>query len=269
MKQLIEKVELLTTAAGGTWGIALKDLQTKDEWTMNGNLAFNAASIIKVPIMAAVFQAIEEGEHSLSDKIALPKEELVGGSGVLQHMTPGTEITIKDLLLLMIIQSDNTATNMMIELVGKSYIQRFINEHGMENTELHNKLMLPPEKRSKHFNQTSAKDNVILLEKMHHGTLVTKLASQEMMEMMKRQQITNCLPRLIRFDYPQTLDDGPVWQLGHKTGSITKHRHDVGILYVNDRAMIVSVFSRDAYERDLEETISRIGEAVFNYLLKD
>lgn|SRR5690625_2860238 len=267
MQQLIEKIKAFTKETGGTWGISLKDMQTDEAWAMNGDERFHAASVIKVPIMAAVFQAIEKGHHSLAEKIALQAEELVGGTGVLQHMTPGTKLTIEDLLLLMIIQSDNTATNMMIELVGRSAIQNFIAEQEMKNTILHNKLMLPPEERGKGFNQTSAHDNARLLEKMYHHTLVSEDASKQMLAMMKKQQITNCLPHFIRFDYPQLAEDSPKWQIGHKTGSISKHRHDVGLFYVNDRAMVVSVLSRDAYERDLEETIARIGEAVFNYLL--
>jgi len=268
MESLTQEITEITKTASGTWGISLKDLQTDEHWEVNGDVAFNAASVIKVPIMAAVFQAIAEGKHSLSDWITLPEEELVGGSGVLQHMTPGTKLTVEDVLLLMVIQSDNTATNMMIELVGKSYIQNFIDKQGMEHTQLYNKLMLPPELRSKYSNQTTAKDNMILLEKMHDGTLVSKGASKQMMEMMKKQQITNCLPRLIRFDYPQGKRNGVHWEIGHKTGSITKHRHDVGVLYVNDQAMIISVLSRGAYEKDLEEAIAKIGEVAFHYLLE-
>src|SRR5699024_7921482 len=122
----------------------------------------------------------------------------------------------------------------------------FIDRHQMKNTLLHNKLMLPPEQRGEGFNQTSANDNALLLEKMHHHTLVSEDASKQMLAMMKKQQITNCLPHFIRFDYPQFAKESPKWQIGHKTGSISKHRHDVGLFYVNNRAMIASILSRDA-----------------------
>src|SRR5690625_6457444 len=113
MRKLSKKVEQLTHKTGGEWGIVLKDLQTKEIYGLNSALSFNAASVIKVPIMAAVFQGIDEGRYQLNDKLTLTEGEQVGGAGVLQHMTPGTKLTVEDLVVLMIIQSDNTATNMI------------------------------------------------------------------------------------------------------------------------------------------------------------
>src|SRR5699024_5872620 len=103
---------------------------------------FAAQSIIKVPIMAAIFTAYENGEFFLSEKRTIRKEDLVGGSGVIQHLSPGTELSIYDLMMLMIIQSDNSATNILIDLVDFELINQVMQEGGMRDSRLNKKLMI-------------------------------------------------------------------------------------------------------------------------------
>src|SRR5699024_4673832 len=105
-------------------------------------MRFTAASVIKVPIMAAAFNAFENRAFAFSDEMELQREDRVGGSGVLQYMAPGTKLSIFDVMTLMIIQSDNTATNMMIDLLGMEMIQRTIDALNLSNTVIRNKLMI-------------------------------------------------------------------------------------------------------------------------------
>src|SRR5690625_7992560 len=93
--------------------------------------------------MATLFQAYEQGKISSLEKSLLMKEsDLVGGAGVLQHMTPNIKLPLYDIMTLMIIQSDNTATNMMIDLIGIEEIQNLMKEIGMETRTWYNKLMM-------------------------------------------------------------------------------------------------------------------------------
>src|SRR5699024_12104423 len=86
MYLLTEKIQKIAEQYGGSWGIVLEDLDTQDKWKWQADEIFYAASIIKIPIMVAAYDALEKKEISFSDTVRLKREELVGGSGVLQHL---------------------------------------------------------------------------------------------------------------------------------------------------------------------------------------
>ncbi|WP_224653647.1 serine hydrolase, partial [Escherichia coli] len=134
-----------------------EDVNEGTLFSINGDECFYAASIIKVPIMAAVFAAAEKGVVRLGERLPLRRDDIVGGSGVLQFMSPGIELPIYDLLTLMIIQSDNTATNMLIDLIGMETIQAFLKELGMERSEIHHKFMIVQANRV-HSNEITASE---------------------------------------------------------------------------------------------------------------
>lgn len=265
MQQLIEKINKITKQAGGTWGIALEDLSTHETWASNGNEVFYAASVIKVPILISAFSAFEQSELSLDDKVELRREDLVGGSGVLQHMTPGTFLTVYDLLTLMIIQSDNTATNMVINLVGKEKVQQTMEDLGLEKSKFFNKLMIVPANRVG-VNQITATEMTSMLKQMVTGEVVSLHACVQMIDMMKKQQLQNCLPaRLAELD-SEIIGIPFEWELAHKTGSIVGACHDVGIFYVGNRTMIVAVLSKGLDDILAPKIISDIGWEVYQYL---
>lgn len=144
LSNLSTQISQLVENAGGEWGIYLEDLHTGEKLTFQEHQRFYAASVIKVPIMTAVFAEAYADNIALEQAIKLRREDLVGGAGVLQHMTPGTELTIQDLVTLMIIQSDNTATNILIDLVGTESIRNAMNKTEMVNSQFYNKLMVVP-----------------------------------------------------------------------------------------------------------------------------
>lgn len=91
--QLVDQVKQQMESAGGEWGIVIEDLQSGEEYRWNADERFYAASIIKLHIMVAVFDAADEGKLKLSDSFMLRREDITTGAGVLQHMTPGTSLT--------------------------------------------------------------------------------------------------------------------------------------------------------------------------------
>lgn len=265
MKELIHTVKSITSDIGGTWGIVLKDLSTHEEWALNKDEVFYSASVVKLPIMAAIYKASDEDKFQLHDEVTLREKELVGGAGVLQHMTPGFKISIQDLVTLMIIQSDNTATNMLIDLVGVSYIQDVMKEIGMTHSTFYHKLMISSSKRDGK-NMTTARDNAIFLEKLYDGNIVSKKASSAMIDIMKKQQVSNCLPHQLPYQEMETDDEGSQWEIAHKTGWIPGIRHDVGIFYVDNKPFVASVFSKDINDLSSELAFSKVGKAIYNYL---
>lgn len=265
MKTLVNNIRSLTEQSSGTWGIVLEDLDTGEKWVSNGDELFYAASVIKVPIMAAVFSAVERAELTLTDPIILKEEDFVGGSGVLQHLTPGTSLSIKDIVMLMIIQSDNTATNILIDQVGREHIVQTMEEAGMEKSTFYNKLMMN-NPNPKGFNQITANDIGKLLTLMATGELVSEEASKQMIAMMKKQQIKDCLPEKLPSPYSNFNNGMTPWELAHKTGWIPGTRHDVGIFYVGERKLIATVLSKEEDDLVSKQILAEIGEAIYNYL---
>lgn len=268
VEELISKVQKLIAPSKGTWGIVLEDLNTGEKWEQNEQELFYAASVIKVPIMAAVFQAVERQQLSLGNLIKLKKEEYVGGSGVLQHLTPGTSLPLSDIILLMIIQSDNTATNLLIDLVGVNNIQQTMKEAGMDYSTFYNKLMLS-KPNPLGSNRIAAKDVSILLSKMAKGELVSHEASKQMIDIMKKQQVRDCLPEKLPSPYSDFNNGMSAWEFANKTGWIPGTRHDVGIFFVGNRKLVATVLSEHEDDVLSKRILSQIGNEIYHYLCKD
>lgn len=265
MKLLVNNIQDLVEESEGTWGIVLEDLDLREKWEMNGDELFYAASVIKVPIMASIFSAVEREELALTDQIILKKEDFVGGSGVLQHLTPETSLSIQDIIMLMIIQSDNTATNILIDLVGVEKIVQGMKEVGMEKSTFFNKLMMN-NPSPKGFNKITATDIAKLLKQMATGELVSTDASAEMIAIMKKQQVRDCLPEKLPSPYSEFNNGMTAWQLAHKTGWIPGTRHDAGIFFVGQRKLIATVLSKDVDDLLSKRILSEIGAEIYNYL---
>ncbi|AXI10617.1 serine hydrolase [Oceanobacillus sp. 143] len=265
MEQLSHNIERIIKQSSGKWGIAIEELGTNKSWGINEEELFYAASIIKVPIMIAVFAAYENERLSLSDVLELKIEEMVGGSGVLQYLAPGTRLTINDLITLMIIQSDNTATNMLINLIGKENIQQTMKNIGMQKSKFYNKLMTVPA-NLQGYNEITAQDLTMILKKLAAGKIVSMHACGRMIEIMKKQQLTDCLPAKLPQTDSNIIGNIPEWQLANKTGFVSGVRHDIGIFYVGDRAMATTVLSQDLDDHHSKDAIAEIGLEIYRYL---
>ncbi|WP_100011608.1 serine hydrolase [Lentibacillus sediminis] len=264
MQKLIEKVQSTIQATGGEWGIVLEDLNTGEKWEHHADNLFYAASVIKLPIMAAVFAESEKGNIDIHGTLSLRKEDMVGGSGVLQHMTQNPNLAIYDLMMLMIIQSDNTATNVLIDLVGVDNIQKTMQEIGMEKSSFYHKMMIGDRKVK---NELTSRDVGVFLKKLHKGGVVSAEASNQMIDIMKRQQIRDCLAGDLPYQELEHFEEGARWELANKTGWVPGVRHDVGIFSVGDECIAVSVLSCGADDLESRRGLAEIGESVYGFML--
>lgn len=264
MNTLQEKVEGRLKNANGIWAVAVEDVNEGTLFSINGDECFYAASIIKVPIMAAVFAAAEKGVVRLGDRLPLRRDDIVGGSGVLQFMSPGIELPIYDLLTLMIIQSDNTATNMLIDLIGMETIQAFLKELGMERSEIHHKLMIVQANRV-HSNEITASEMTALLAKIAQGECVSLHASEQMVRIMKQQQLSNGFIDSLPAINTPIVGAIPEWEFAGKGGNVEGIKHECALLYVRGRCMAITVLSKGCVEDEAHEMIAQIGSDVYDY----
>lgn len=252
--------------AVGDWGIWIEDLQTNETWTWNAEKSFYAASLIKVPIMMAVYREAHLGNLSLSEQLPLRAEDQVGGSGVLQHLSPGLSLPIQDLVTLMIIQSDNTATNMLIDRVGHSAIRETMSQVGMKNSRFHNKLMIVPAD-PEGVNQVTAEDMASCYRLLAHGKAFSHHASSQMVQILKKQQIRDTFPYLLPNVHQAWVGGIPYYELAHKTGMIHEHLHDSGILYMGSRAMIMVALSKGIAYHEAQRQMAEMALLVFQNCL--
>ncbi|WP_047981146.1 serine hydrolase [Ornithinibacillus contaminans] len=268
MKQLTKRIQEIIKHAGGTWGISLEDLTTNEAWGLNTEESFYAASVIKVPIMIAVFDAHHQGALNLTDTVHLDRDALVGGSGVLQHLTIGTRFTIHDLLTLMIIQSDNTATNILIDLLGVEKIQQTMEKQGLVKSKFYHKMMTVPVDREG-INEITAREMTVMLKKLVTGKIISAYACEQMITIMKKQQIRTTLPGKIPTNSSQLIGALPEWEIANKTGSVSGIRHDIGIFYVGKRTLVAAVLSKDVDDIRAVDALGEIGLEIWQHLQKN
>lgn len=217
----------------GEVSVAFQRLDAPESYTHNPETSMLAASVIKVPIMLYALQQVSQAKLTLTERIPLQGSDKVSGSGVLKELSEGLAPSVHDLLMLMIVVSDNTATNMLIERLGLQAINTFCQQHGFYATQLVGKLQLSEAQlneaqRRGERNRTTAADMLGMLVGLVRGDLLPPAETEVALTILKAQQLQNGLGRLLPTDDEL---DTPYVQVASKSGSIRGVRHDVGLVY--------------------------------------
>jgi beta-lactamase class A len=214
-----------------------KNLETGAIYSMAGDEPVRTASTIKLPIMIECFAEEAEGKLDLSTPVRLTEQEKVSGSGILQDLTAGRDYPLRDLILLMITLSDNTATNLIINRVGGNAVNARMAHLGLDQTRCMRKILgdgnqlkpvpsgvsdegAKPENKRWGIGRSSPHEMVILLEKLYRGELVNKRASADMLEILKKQRDHSGIGR-----------DLKDLVIANKSGALDALRSDVGIVF--------------------------------------
>ena len=118
LARLEANIQRVIKSVNATWGIYIKCLETGEEVAIDADRQMDTMSVIKIPLMAEAFRQIEAGKFALTDRIALTEAGKRPGTGIIRSLDAGVQLTVKDLLTLMIIVSDNTATDLLFDKVG-------------------------------------------------------------------------------------------------------------------------------------------------------
>lgn len=240
-----------------TPGIFLFDVDTGNYVDFNGDTVLAAASTIKTPILAAFFQAVDEGKVRLDDKITLKKEHIGGGSGELQDQKPGKQFSVLDVANKMMIISDNTATNMLIELLGgMEVLNDKFKQWGLTNTQLQN--VLPDLEGT---NKTTAKDLVNIMAQMNQGQLISLKSRDRALNIMTQTRNDSLLP--------QGLEKGAT--IAHKTGTIDTIAADVGIIDMPNgkRYLLGVIVQHPKTKGKAEKFIRDVSSLVYKHFNED
>ena len=252
----------LQEIADGLDGVMSLCIQVDDQiLTVGPQDRFSAASVIKVPIMMAAFLESQRGALDLHQSVVIPDKERVGGSGVVSRLSRGITLTLIDLVTLMIIVSDNTATNLCIDAVGIPAINEYLSLVGCSDTVLGRRLMDYEARRQGRDNFVAARDMVAILRDLWHKTTLDDAHRQLALDILFEQQFRDKLPRRIP-DH----GDGRV-RLAHKTGELAGIEHDIGILLVGGKPAFIAALTRDLSETAAgRAAIGEVGLAVYQYM---
>ena len=182
------------------------------------DLPLVAASVIKIPIMIEAFRQMEAGLLDGDRLIEVRPEHKMPSCGALTYMHDGLRVTVLDLVTLMIILSDNTATNLMIDLLGMENVNATLRAYGAEKTVLRRRLFDSAASARGIQNTITAGEIGMLLEKLYRGEIVSPEASRRMLDILADQRLNGKLPFFLDC------------RIAHKTGEDDGITHDVGII---------------------------------------
>lgn len=245
--ELSRGIEEIIAATDGVVGVAVRDVHRGRALDLRADEVFPSASVIKVPILVELMARVAAGELGLEDRAVLRDAEKVPGSGVLSMLHAGLELTLEDLAHLMITVSDNTASNMLIDLLGCDRINARLAGLGLTMTQLQRKFY-DFEAREKGFdNWATAGELADLLVAIERRTVVSAEACEKMLAIMRKQQLDGKIPKLLPPDTP----------VANKTGSISTASHDIGIIYAPAGPIALAVLTRDISEAAVAEGVIR------------
>jgi beta-lactamase class A len=251
LAELQTRLAAASTHAPGHVAIAVKDLATGYMPGINANANMPAASTIKIPVMVEVFRQMAMGAFDLNKALHVQAGDRDWGWGDLADARTGTRRTVAQLLRAMIEDSDNTATNMLIRLVGRAHINQTMYGLGLVNTRLGDYIRSDGDIRSL---RTSARDMVRLLESMARARLIDEWSSREMLAILTGQHHNSLIPAPL----PKGLS------IAHKTGTLHDTLNDVGIVYLAGEPYVIAVMTTRLPDLDVgRRFIRRVSRLTF------
>jgi beta-lactamase class A len=252
----------------GKVSLYAKALRTGQTVAINPDAPVNTASVIKVAIMLESMYQVKDGKVSFDDTLTLDKADQVSGSGVLLLFHTPAPINFETALVLMITQSDNTATNLVLEHVGRKRVNARLRSLGFPITTSIRPIGHPdqgdqsPDLKPFGIGRTTAREMAGILESIQRCDLGDRKLCDRMIDIMEHQFWRNCIPH-----YLEDADTTEVAShVANKTGSLDHVRNDVGIVFTKDGPIVISAFT---YENvDTSWTPENEGELLIARMAK-
>lgn len=242
------------TGLPGEISVFGKDLITGEKWTYQPDTPLVAASVIKLPILAEAFRQAREGLISMDETFSIRPEWKKPSCGALTYLHDGLTVTLRDLCVLMIILSDNTATNILIDRLGIESVNAFLRTLGLKKTTLRRRLFDAEAAARGLQNTITAEEMGRLLELLYKGECVSPEADAEMLDILKNQRLNGKMPFFL---------SGV--KIAHKTGEDSGITHDVGIVYAGHPLILCFASNHTdvpAFERYIQDAARDFTEWV-------
>jgi beta-lactamase class A len=254
--RLDQQVKAKLQGFAGKVSLCAKNLQTGASYEIAAAEPVRTASTIKLAIMVECFFEVSEGKLKWTEPLTVTAGEKVSGTGVVQDFSDGDTLPIRDMMDLMIVVSDNTATNLILNRIGGNAVNARMAQLGLEQTRVMRKILgdgknlkpfptgiteegAKPENKRWGTGRSSPREMVDILEKLYRGELVSKAASDDMLEVLKRQRDHGAIGR-----------DMKDVTIASKAGALDHLRSDVGIVYSKGGPIAMAVTVEDIPEID-------------------
>ena len=254
----------------GKVALFARNLKTGETVEIDAARPVQTASTIKLPVLIEAFAQVQAGKRRLDDKIILRATDKVQGSGVLQFLHSGIELTLEDALWMMVIESDNTATNLVLDQVTIPAVNARITRMGLKDTYLYKKVYkpaegpMPADQKKFGLGKTTAREMESVMESIETCALGDKKLCHKMIEILKNQQYHNMIPHyLLGLDPSES--ESPV---ADKVGALDASRSDVGICYGKNGPIVMSIYTYENKdhswnpENEGEMLVARMAQAI-------
>lgn len=244
-KSLDNDVKPLVASFKGKVSLFAKNLDTGETYALNADERVRTASTIKIAVMIEAFARVAEGKIKWTDEVVLTKEKKVSGSGILTELSDGLHLTLRDAVNLMMILSDNTATNLVLEVLTTDAVNTRMESLGFKNIKIMRRIGSggesvagkDPENKKYGLGMATPREMVLVMEKLERGEIISPAASKEMIDLMKREQGRNAIGR--------SLSSVP---MASKYGALDRLRSAVGILYTKKGKIAMAISCDDMPE---------------------
>lgn len=264
---LRRELERLMAGYEGVAGVSVRNLATGERVSIRGGEKFPSASLIKVAVLVTAMDEVRRGTLRLDDPISMIARDQVGGSGVLQYMHSGMQMTVGDAAALMITLSDNTATNLLLDKLNIRTVWAKMDSLGLTATRVHSKTFnratsVAMDSSVKYgLGVTTPDETVELFARLHAGTAVNPALDSAALALLRNNQDFTKLVRWL----PESVI------VAHKTGEVDQSRNDCGIIQGPQAPVAVCVMTREnrdtsyAVDNPANLLIARIGAAVYRH----
>ena len=242
---LDNEVKSLVSSFKGKVSLFAKNLDTGETYALNADDRVRTASTIKIAVMIEAFARVNEGKIKWTDEVVLTKEKKVSGSGILAELSDGLHLTLRDAVNLMMILSDNTATNLVLDVLTTDAVNARMESLGFKNIKIMRKVGSggesmagkDPENKKYGLGMATPREMVLVMEKLERGEIISPAISKEMIELMKREQGRYAIGRSL-------------WNLdmASKYGALDRLRSSIAILYTKNGRIAMAITCDDMPE---------------------
>ena len=244
-QSLDDRVKPIVASFKGKVSLFAKNLDTNETYALNADERVRTASTIKIAVMIEAFARVAEGKAKWTDEVVLTKEKKVSGSGILGELSDGLKLTLRDAVNLMMILSDNTATNLVLEVLTTDAVNARMESLGFKQIKIMRKVGSggesmagkDPENKKYGLGMATPREMVLVMEKLERGEIISPSVSKEMIELMKREQGRNAIGRSL-LNVP----------MASKYGALDRLRSAVGILYTKNGRVAMAISCDDMPE---------------------
>jgi len=243
--KLDDQVKALVASFKGKVTLYAKNLDTGETYALNADERVRTASTIKIAVMIEAFARVNEGKAKWTDQVVLTKEKKVSGSGILSELSDGLHLTLRDAVNLMMMLSDNTATNLVLDVLTTDAVNARMESLAFKNIKINRKVMSggesqagkDPENKKYGLGFATPHEMVLVMEKLERGEIINPAVSKEMIDLMKREQARYAIGRSL-WDLP----------LASKYGALDRLRSAIGIIYSKKGKIAMAISCDDMPE---------------------